>query len=155
MKLQKSTKILLGVATLWPFAYMILFFGFIFSSILFRPTVGAESGIQPVFALIFGLHLFTMLVILALTIVYIVDVFKNDRVEKDKKALWAIVIFMGNMIAMPIYWYLYIWKDPPVASQFSPAQLSNADSSAWTNNATASRQEEQYVPPTQPPNWRG
>ena len=26
------------------------------------------------------------------------------------KALWAIVLFLGNIFAMPVYWYLYIWK---------------------------------------------
>ena len=31
-------------------------------------------------------------------------------VPQDKKALWAVVIFMGNALAMPVYWYLYIWK---------------------------------------------
>jgi hypothetical protein len=43
--------------------------------------------------------------------IYIVNVFKNDRVSKDKKALWVVVLFLGNMIAMPVYWYLYIWEE--------------------------------------------
>ncbi len=35
--------------------------------------------------------------------------FKTDVVPQDKKALWAVVLFLGNMISMPIFWYLYIW----------------------------------------------
>ncbi len=45
-------------------------------------------------------------------IIYIVNVFRNDWVEKDKKALWAVVLFLWHMVAMPVYWHLYIWHDP-------------------------------------------
>jgi len=44
-------------------------------------------------------------------------------------ALWANVIFLGDMIAMPIYWYLYIWKEAAVASSPLPGQLNSANSS--------------------------
>ena len=153
--MQKSTKVLLGIATFWPIAYMVLFFVFIFSAFWLLGGGGGDSGIQPAFALIFGLHLLTMLLIMALTVFYIVDIFKNNRVEKDKKALWAIVIFMGNAIAMPIYWYLYFWKEPAVPTTFAPGQLASADTSAWTRDVRSSREESpQYVPPREPPNWR-
>jgi hypothetical protein len=36
-------------------------------------------------------------------------VFRTDRVPADKKALWAVVLFLGNFFAMPFYWYFYIW----------------------------------------------
>ena len=154
--MQKPTKVLLGIASLWPVFYMFLFFGFIFSMALgFGGGAQPEPGIQPMMALVFGLHLLTMLVIMALTVFYIVDVFRNERVDKDKKALWAIVIFMGSMIAMPIYWYLYFWKEPRTGNQVLPGQLNEVNTAAWTNEARSSRQEQQqYVPPSQPPNWR-
>src|SRR6185369_4576249 len=117
--MEKPGKVALGAATLWPFLYMVIFFGFIFSSILFSPGTG--PGFSAMFAVIFALHIFTMLLIMGLSIFYIVDVFRNNRVDKDKKALWAVVIFLGNMIAMPIYWYLYIWKEAAVAGNPLPA----------------------------------
>lgn len=147
-------KVLLGIVTVWPFAYMILFFLVIFSTILFVPEPGS-SGPPPLIALIFPLHLLTMLIVMALMVFYIVDVFRNERVEKDKKPLWAIVLFMGNMIAMPVYWYLFIWKAASAGTPPAPGQLGSADTSAWTSEARASRSEEaQYVPPNSPPNWR-
>jgi hypothetical protein len=94
-----------------------------------------------------------MLVIAALTVFYIVNVFRNERVVKDQKVLWAVVLFLGNVMAMPIYWYLYIWKDGLPAGTPSPGRLGSVDTSAWTNNATA-REQGEYVPPPQPPNWR-
>ena len=151
--MQKPTKLFLGVATLWPIVYVFLFFVFIFSTILSGPETGEAFGRK--FALIFGLHLLTMLIIMALTVFYIVDIFRNNRVSKDQKALWAIVIFLGNAIAMPIYWYLYLWKEPSVASSFPPGQLNSPDTSSWTSDVKASRPaEKEYVPPSQPPNWR-
>ena len=117
------------------------------------PDSKEKSGPPFFFAAFFAVHLFTMLWMMGLTIFYIVNVFRNDRVDKDKKALWAIVIFMGNIIAMPIYWYLYIWQEAPAGSQPIPWSLKNADTSDWAANARASNRE-QYVPPTEPPNWR-
>jgi hypothetical protein len=42
---------------------------------------------------------------------YIVFLFKTDRVPQDKKALWAAVIFLGNMVAMPVFFYFYVWPE--------------------------------------------
>jgi glucan phosphoethanolaminetransferase (alkaline phosphatase superfamily) len=151
--MQKSTKLLLAAASLWPFVYIIIFFLFTFSTMLLGPTMG--DAMPPVMIVFFATHFLTMVLILALTVFYIVDVFRNDRVEKDKKVLWAVVIFMGNMIAMPIYWYLFIWKEAAVAVPPPPAQLNSSDRSAWTNEVNASRpKQEQYTPPHQPPDWR-
>lgn len=153
--MQKPTKVLLGVATLWPIFYMFIFILFFFSAFILGPGGGdTGAGMPPLMALIFGLHLLTMLFIMALTVFYIVNVFRNDRVDKDKKALWAIVIFMGSAIAMPIYWYLYIWKEAGVGGPPPPGQLNSGSTTSWTNDVNASRRHEQYVPPSQPPNWR-
>jgi len=152
--MKTSTKILLGLASLWPFAYMVLFFIFILSSFLFlSPTAGQEFGPPISFIVIFLLHLLTMLWIMALTVFYIVNVFRNGRVDKDKKVLWAVVLFMGNVIAMPIYWYLYIWKEPAVTLS-RPASLNSGDQNVWVNTAKASSEQPQYVPPSEAPNWR-
>lgn len=59
-------------------------------------------------------------VTLGLLVTYILDTFRNDRVAKDMKALWAVVLFMGSIFAMPIYWYLYVWRDSPPAVAGQP-----------------------------------
>ena len=153
--MKKPSKLLLGLATLWPFAYMIFFFVAVFSTILFMPKAGeGDSGFPLLFTIIFPLHFLTILSMFALTTFYIVNVFRNDRVEKDKKVLWAIVLFMGNMIAMPVYWYLYIWRESSDAGSFPPPALNEGDASAWARNAKAPNPEQSYVPPSQPPDWR-
>jgi hypothetical protein len=149
----KTGKTLLGAATLWPLLYMILFFLVVVGTMLFSVGGGRDpiQGIFPIFILV---HLLTMLITLALSIFYIVNVFRNDRIQNDKKALWAIVIFMGNAIAMPIYWYLYFWKAEPAPSMFAPGQLNGVNTASWASEAGARNPQQEYVPPAQPPNWR-
>ena len=50
-----------------------------------------------------------MALIVGLLVFYITHLFRTDSVANDKKALWAIVLFLGNVIAMVVYWFLYIW----------------------------------------------
>lgn len=110
--MSKPIKLILGLATLWPLVYMFIFMAFWFYMVLGIASQSEErtsASIPTWFVAIFVMHGITMLVIFALLVIYIVNVFRNDRVAKDKKALWAVVLFLGNMIAMPIYWYLYIW----------------------------------------------
>ncbi len=108
--MSKPAKVILGIATLWPPVYLVIFIGFWFYLVLSITSQGG-SGLPFGVIAIFVLHGFTMLWTFALIAIYIYNVFNNGRVANDKKALWAVVLFLGNMIAMPIYWYLYIWRD--------------------------------------------
>jgi len=97
---------------MWPIFYMVFFFVFVLSQILASFPSGPSQEMPDGFLLIFPLHFFTMILMVVLLVIYIKNVFRNDRVAQDKKALWAVVLFIGNMIAMPIYYYLYIWREP-------------------------------------------
>lgn len=111
--MSKPAKIILFVATLWPLIYMFIFFGFIFSGVSSLAGLLNTSGGPPTgFMTIFGLHLITVTWMMGLIVIYIINVFNNERVAGDKKALWAVVLFLGSIISMPVYWYLYIWKEP-------------------------------------------
>lgn len=106
MNLGKFSKVLVLVATVIPPLYFVLFF------VMFFSFAVAKTG-PPMFAhfgLFFGLHLGVMLLICALLVFYMVFLFKTDRVKAEMKALWAIVLFMGSPISMPIFWFLYIWR---------------------------------------------
>jgi hypothetical protein len=107
----KPKAITLAVFTVWPFVYMILFMASFFISFMTMGHPNQHSDQMPLmFKIILPLHLLTMVEMMGLMAIYIIHLFKTENVASDKKALWAIVIFMGNILAMPIYWYLYIWK---------------------------------------------
>lgn len=62
------------------------------------------------FGFIMKLHMATIFHSYCLVAGYIYYIVKTNVIPKSKKTLWAVIVFLGNMIAMPIFWYLYIWK---------------------------------------------
>ena len=148
--MKKSSKILLAAATIWPLIYMLLFMGLFMFAVFLR-----DGGSGALWAIIIPVHLLTILLIMGLTVFYIVNVFRNDRVNKDMKVLWAVVLFMGSIVAMPIYWYLYIWRDVPEAlKQNQPHLVGPYLQPTETRQTATSAPEASYVPPPQPPDWR-
>lgn len=107
----RAVVILLGGLTLWPFLYIGLFFAFtVFSFVGLQSADGQQAA--DLFKYIVPLHCGTMLLMFGLVGVFVFHLFRTDRVAADKKALWAVVLFLGNMMALPIYWYLYLWRQP-------------------------------------------
>jgi hypothetical protein len=50
---------------------------------------------------------------------------KTNRFSPLAKIIWVIVLFFFNIISMPIYFYLYIWKEP-LAPRMQQADRSSA-----------------------------
>ena len=100
--------------TVWPFVYMLLFMGLVFGCLLWMQVgqgeAPARAGLPAPFMLLLVLHLLTVLDILGLLVFYIVHLFHTPLIESDRRALWAVVLFFGNLFAMPVYWYLYLWR---------------------------------------------
>jgi hypothetical protein len=116
MDLSRCTKITIGVLTAWPVLYVFVFFGFIAATIIGMSRAadggGSHSSGPPVaFLVLMAAHLATMLLMIGLIGFYIVYLFKTDRVPQEMKALWAVVLFLGSIFAMPIFFYLCVWPD--------------------------------------------
>ena len=113
----RGKRIALAVFTVWPFLYIILFFGSILGTMILASVCnGPPKWLFGVMFVILILHFLTMIEVFSLIAIYIIHVFKTDRIPRDKKVLWAVVLFLGNMLAMPVYWYLYVWKDPETSA---------------------------------------
>jgi hypothetical protein len=110
--MKKSIKVILGLATLWPILYIIIFLSFCFYQVSAVQNGGLSPG-RPMFGffMIFYMHILTMLWVVVLLVVFMSNIFKNSQITKNKKMLWVAVLFFGNIIAAPIYWYLHIWSD--------------------------------------------
>lgn len=104
----RSRKLVLAALTAWPPLYMLLFFAWI--AVTFATNDDGEAS-GPTFGVVFGFHIGTILLIFALTVVYVLHAFRSGVVPQDQRLLWVIILFVGNMIAMPIYWWLYVWKE--------------------------------------------
>jgi hypothetical protein len=83
------------------------------------------------FVALFAAHMFTILLIMGLMPLYIILAVKSDRLDQTTRIIWIILLCMMSMFAMPVYWYLYIWRDPPVGpANESVAQPAGEGTSA-------------------------
>ena len=44
------------------------------------------------------------------TIGFIIFVLTGSAVPKSKRGLWAALLFFGNLLVLPFFWFWYIWK---------------------------------------------
>jgi hypothetical protein len=102
-------KLFLGAVTLLPLAYMAYSFWLVLSSFGSGGPVHDEQQ----FNHLFKLHMATMALLFGLLVFYVIHLFRTSAVPNDKKALWAVVLFFGNIPAMIVYWFLYIWRAQP------------------------------------------
>jgi len=93
-------KIALLIFGLLPCIYFILFF----------TIVGPGERTTSLFFII--IFVITAISIPGAFIFYVVDVYRNSGVIKEQKHLWAAVLFFGNVLVYPFYWYLHIWRKP-------------------------------------------
>ena len=122
MRLNRPVALFVAVLTLAPWGYFVFFFSHFLSRFPTLPNAAQppEQFFQE-FNMIFRIHMIVMALVLALMAFYIVHLFRSDRVPGDKKALWAVVLFLGNLLAMPVYWYLYMWPKANGGSRLTSA----------------------------------
>jgi hypothetical protein len=50
------------------------------------------------------------IVMLCLLIFYEMNLLRNSQLTRVQRKNWALLLFFGNIVTMPVFWYLYIWK---------------------------------------------
>lgn len=111
--MSKPKKLLLGVLTVWPLAYMVLFMSFVLTMIMTaHPGRGQRSGPPGWMPALFIAHLGTMLLILGLTVFYAAHAYRSRRVPENRRVLWVMLNVIGSFVAQIIYWYVFIWREP-------------------------------------------
>lgn len=105
--MNKATKILLGIASLLPWIYIVYFIRFALK--LLDATSVEES--DALFNQMLIPHFSAMVLSLLLLAIFIIHIVKNNRLSETAKLFWGIVIVFGNLVGMPIYWFLHIWRD--------------------------------------------
>lgn len=112
------------MGTLWVTIYPILFFivwlVMFVGAILFplvMDSLGTSPESFPLFILpffaIFPLHFCTIFLMIALLVFYLVHVIKNTEADETVRIILGIGNFFLPFIAMPIYYYIFIWLESP------------------------------------------
>lgn len=99
MFLKKMAKMALLIFGLLPFIYFILFF----------TIVGPGERTTSLFFTV--LFILTAISIPGVFIFYVVHVYKSEKIIKDQRHLWAALLFFGNLLVYPFYWYFHIWRE--------------------------------------------
>lgn len=116
MKLNKSIKLLVGGGTFWLLFYPLLFIVIWFLAIpgfMFSPSPESPFSMFSMFDLIFPVHCLTAIMQLVLMGFYLFHIIKNTLVSDTIRAIFGVGIFFMPFIAMPVYYYFFIWIDSP------------------------------------------
>ena len=109
--MSKAKKFVILGFTLYPVGYIIYFMSFMFSMVA-RLDDPSSMGAVTMFQSIFVLHILAMLIMMVILAIYAIHLVKNKYLKDEMRIVWAILLFFGNMITMPVYWYMHIWKEP-------------------------------------------
>jgi hypothetical protein len=50
------------------------------------------------------------LYVLLIFLIFLIYLGRMKNIDNEKKWLWRGLMFFGHVIAIPIFWYFYIWK---------------------------------------------
>jgi hypothetical protein len=118
---KKPAKVLLGLATLWALVYPVFFavgiakfWATLYSRILTlaNPETTDLPAVPFEYLLLIPPLLLTLVLVVALVAYYVRHAIASPRIPQEMKAVWIILLVLANVVVMPIYWYLYIWREP-------------------------------------------
>lgn len=96
----------LGVLSIWPVVYIGLFFTFMVAAM----AGGGSEAMIDIFPVVMGVHAATAMLGMALVIGYGIHALTDRTLPTQERLLWGILLFVGNLLAVPAYWYLRIWR---------------------------------------------
>ena len=124
MTLSRPAKIAVGILTFWYALYLFLtivgiliLFGFVFTSIL----QGGESVLNlrvlftriPGFELFLSVHICGLFLEVGLLVFYLIHTIRNTKANDALRIALGLGHLFLPFVAMPLYYYLFIWRDNP------------------------------------------
>jgi len=118
MKLNKTWKIVVGIASLWVVLYPFVMTGFMF--ITFVPMMmsleGAGSDFPPTsfmasFMIFWLFMMCSSFLQMATSVFYLVHIIKNKNGSDLLRILSGVGAFFMPYIALPFYYFVYIWPE--------------------------------------------
>lgn len=130
MKLSKWLKVLLGLVTAWVVFAPVLFMGMwlvMLPLIVLADQRTGEPG--PVFFMIFGIFMFIAMLSAfirwGMSAFYLTHVILNREGNDTARVLLGLGSFILPFIAMPFYYFVYVWPEQPPAWAMRPAAEEN------------------------------
>jgi len=112
LRLTKSSALAWLVVALAPFLISVFFLGQIaISGEPERARTSAYLDITPML-------IFVAIVTFAIAGSFISYAQRSPTVPSSKRTLWSVLLLFGNVFAVPVFWFLYIWR--PLHSRRAP-----------------------------------
>jgi hypothetical protein len=112
----RRTKILLGIGSIAP-----VILGGLYTAgfIVLWAGDGFEGDEPPtLFFVLFGVIAVAVLESWAMIAYYVVWLVRQPYADDGKKTLWIVLLLIAGSFALPIFWFLYVWREESLA----PAQ---------------------------------
>lgn len=112
--MSKLIRGVLGIIASGPLAYIAFFFlGWFYTLVLNfiideGPPVGYFFYHRHV---IWRFFLLSLLCAAGLVLACMIQVVFTKRFNDEAKGLWLLALLMGNVIALPLFWYFNVWSD--------------------------------------------
>lgn len=111
----KTAKLSVGLLTLLPMVFLVLFFFALVSGGLAKAEEHLASKEPLVFLLPVGYAVILLLAgifsSLALTVFYLIHVLNNPRLDASQRLVWAFMVLVSGFIGCLIYWLFQIWRE--------------------------------------------
>jgi hypothetical protein len=141
MKLDRSIKILVGGGTAWILLYPLLFIAIWFSTMagfMFSDSFASPSFMFSAFDFIFPVHCLTIIIQLVLMGFYLFHIIRNTLASDVLRVILGVGVFFMPFLAMPIYYYFFIWRDTPpnwaLSKETKPIPNSDRDAISSTTS---------------------
>lgn len=102
MLFRKLTIWVLGLLSIGP---ILVFLG---SGIWLASKVASSTYSTSALDASMQMRLYGFLLALLLIAGYLIYLFYTEHVPKEKKVLWGVVLVLGNIFAIPFFWFFYL-----------------------------------------------
>lgn len=100
--MSRALALLVGIASVAPLVYLVYF--------IWHVTSLEHTGLTRFEALL-TVHLPTIVLIVVLLLaMYLFMLYRTAAVPEHRRTVWAMVLFLANVFAFPVFWYLFLWK---------------------------------------------
>ena len=106
--------LLSGVLSFVPIVYVIGFL--LFMAYLMR----APSVPKPVVTGLLIAHLVIIALMVGLSFFYLFYILKSGKISKSQRTSWIALLFVGNVLSFPLFWYILFWKGLVIKGDTAP-----------------------------------
>ena len=120
--MSKQKKVWLGIASVIPLVLMLAYLVLVVVNFATMDYDAYYEEDEPTWFWIvtFGFIGLSILSSWAMLAYYIVWLFRIEPADDSKKTLWIVLLLMLQGLALPIFWFLFIWREESLAPKPPP-----------------------------------